>query len=63
MIFDTTFDANPCYNHQGKKKGEKKMLQKIFWWEQIILFANEFFVFSQFYTRCLHLLLSLKSYY
>ena len=30
MIFDTTFDANPCYNHQGKKKtkGEKKMLQK-----------------------------------
>ena len=24
MIFDTTFDANPCYNHQGKKKKQKE---------------------------------------
>lgn len=30
MIFDTTFDANPCYNHQGKKKGEKKCCKKYF---------------------------------
>jgi len=28
MIFDTTFDANPCYNHQGKKKKEKKNVAK-----------------------------------
>ena len=45
------------------KRRKKNVAKKIFWWEQIILFANEFFVFSRFYTRCLHLLLSLKSYY